>query len=227
MIKQNKFVNFFRRYGLYIFAGILVVGIGVSFGVMFGLNEISDNTVDVLKPNEEDDSNQSQNTEPETPKEDNSERENNNNELEPVSNPEVITFQSPMTSASVIQDYSDTNLQYNPTLDRWEAHFYVDLTSDDLMVYSVLDGKVLSVDYDYLTGYVVKVEHNDGFESVYSSLDENISVKSGDEIKKGSLIGKASNSAASSSSYGDHLEFTLLKEGKKVDPNNYLDLQNK
>ena len=223
MIKQNKFVSFFRRYGLYIFAGILVVGIGVSFGVMFGLNEISDNTVDVLKPNEDDDQNKE--TEKQTPKEE--PVEDKENQAEPVSNPEVITFQSPMTSASVIQDYSDTGLQYNPTLDRWEAHFYVDLTSDDLNVYSVLDGKVLSTSYDYLTGYVVKVEHSDGFESIYSSLDENLEVKSGDQIKKGELIGKASNSAASSSSYGDHLEFTLLKDGKKVDPNNYLDLQNK
>ena len=224
MIKQNKFVNFFRRYGLYLFAGILVVGIGVSFGVMLGLNELSDKTVDVLKPSEDERVDQSQNTE-EIPKEENN--ENVEHETAPVSNADVITFALPMTSASVIQDYSDTSLQYNPTLDRWEAHFYVDLTSDDLNVYSVLDGKVVSVDYDYLTGYVVKVEHSDGFESVYSSLDEKVEVKSGDQIKKGALLGKASNSAASSSSYGDHLEFTLLKDGKKVDPNNYLDLQNK
>lgn len=138
-----------------------------------------------------------------------------------------LVFGLPTNGASVIKDFSDTKLQFNETLNKWEAHYSVDLAGDDLNVLAVLDGKVSSVDYKYMSGYTVTIAHTDGFESVYASLDESVQVKAGDTVSKGQILGQMSTSAAGESTYGAHLDFTLKQNGKEVDPNNYIALQNK
>ncbi len=145
---------------------------------------------------------------------------------EPVSTT-AITFESPMTNAVVVKDYADDRLQYNSSLKRWEIHLSVDLTSDDLTVYSVCDGIVTSVENNSLEGYIVTIEHSDGFVSVYSSLSEDVLVAVGDTVTAGQEIGQADNSATNETETGSHLHFTLYKDDVEVDPNNYLDLQNK
>ncbi len=152
-------------------------------------------------------------------------RNNNDNPVDVVTEP--ISFGLPVASASVIKDFSDTKLQFNETLKKWEAHFSVDLTGGDLNVMAVADGTVADVFYKYMDGYCVTIQHKDGFTSVYTSLDENVDVKKGDTVNKGQKIGQMSTSAAGESSYGAHVDFSLYQNGKSVDPNNYISLQNK
>ena len=216
--KQNRVVEFIKKFWIYILAGVLAIVIGVTLGLMAANRQ--DETIDVSnKPQQEEPAPDENGGNEEKQEGDNKEQEGekeNEGEGETPASAEPLSFQLPMKQASVIVDYSDTKLVYNPTLDLWQAHFYVDLSSSDLSVYSVLNGIVESVDYDYLTGYVIKIAHDDGFTSVYSSLDENVDVKTGDKVEKGQKIGNASSLAASSSGYGNHLEFTLLKDGKKI-----------
>ena len=146
---------------------------------------------------------------------------------EEVSTENVITFGLPMNNAVVVKDYADDKLQFNESLNRWEIHLSVDLTSEDNLVLAACDGVLTSVDENSLEGYVVEIEHADGFVSVYSSLSENVKVAEGDVVSKGQQIGEASDSAANESATGGHLHFTLFKDGLEVDPNLYLDLQNK
>lgn len=139
-----------------------------------------------------------------------------------------LSFQLPMNNAEVIKDYSDTKLQYNDILNRWEIHLGIDFTSPtDNSVMSVLDGTVTDVTNNSLEGYIVEITHDNGFVSVYSSLDENVLVKEGDEVKKGDKIGEASNSASREFDDENALHFVLLQSGVEVDPNIYLDLGNK
>ena len=67
-----------------------------------------------------------------------------------------LTFQTPMNNAEIIKDYSDTKLQYNDILNRWEIHLGIDFTSStDTSVMSVLDGTVTSVSSNSLEGNIV------------------------------------------------------------------------
>lgn len=138
-----------------------------------------------------------------------------------------LVFGLPTNGAAVIKDYADNKLQFNETLNKWEVHYSVDLTGDDTTVLSVLDGTVSAVDYKYMSGYVVTIDHANGFSSVYASLGENVDVKVGDTVTKGQKIGEMSTSAVGEASYGSHLDFTLKQNGVEVDPNNYISLQNK
>ena len=132
-----------------------------------------------------------------------------------------------MTNATILKDYADDHLQFNENLNRWEIHLALDMSSENANVMSVLDGTVASVECNSLEGCVVTINHADGFVSVYGSLEEEALIKVGDKVSKGQLIGKASSTAANEAVKGNHLHFQLLKDGVEVDPNNYLDLQNK
>ena len=137
-----------------------------------------------------------------------------------------LSFTLPMNNAEITKDFSDQDLLYNEVMNRWETHLGIDFASEDNAVYSVLDGTVLSVTNNSLEGYVVEIEHTDGFVSVYSSLSENVLVEEGDTVEKGQHIGEASSTATAEFTDAQ-LHFCLLKDGVEVDPNLYIDLQNK
>lgn len=140
----------------------------------------------------------------------------------------TTTFVVPMKNATIAKDYSSSELQYNDTLKQWEIHKAIDfVATDDLNVYAVSDGTVSNVYTNYLEGTVVEISHNDGFVTVYKSLDKNVKVSVGDKVNAGSVIGQVAVSMASEQNSKAHLHFEMLKNGVKVNPNDYLDLGNK
>ena len=143
-----------------------------------------------------------------------------------VSGP-TLKFELPMSEAMVIKDYSDTELQNNETLNQWEAHLSVDLSSENSDVFAILDGTVSKIDYNILDGHSITITHANGLVSIYSSLSEEISHKVGEVVKAGEKIGNASSSAAGELDLGEHLCLTMKLNDKYVDPNNYLNLQEK
>lgn len=139
----------------------------------------------------------------------------------------ATSFYSPVLNFTVGKDYVGDALVYNATLKQWEAHKSVDLlVAEGTNVYACLDGTVASVTESYLAGTTIEITHNNGLVTKYSSLGKDVNVKVGDAIKSGQKLGVAST-CASSSDLGTHLRFQVLKDGKLVDPNLYLDLGNK
>ena len=120
-----------------------------------------------------------------------------------------MSFGLPMADAVVVKDFADNRLQHNESLKRWEIHLAIDLASENPSVYSIYDGVVESVETNSLDGTIVKISHEDGFVSVYSSLGEDVDVKEGDVVSKNQLIGEASVSAANESLTGGHLHFAM------------------
>ena len=203
-IKQrNKIGEFFKNYATILVSSAIILAIAITLLVV-GLQPAQD---EITTPT----------TNENIPIED---------EKEPVSST-VIVYALPMNNASVVKDFSDTALQYNQTLNRWEAHLSVDLISLDTEVMAIYDGTVKSVENDFLMGNIITIEHANGLVSVYASLDENLKVAVGDTVSTGQVIGYAGNSASTEASDGVHLDFSMLLNGEEVDPNNYLALQNK
>ena len=135
------------------------------------------------------------------------------------------TFIVPMKNATVAKDFSGSELQYNDTLKQWEIHKAIDfLAGEDLNVYSISDGTVSNVYTNYLEGTVVEISHKDGLMSVYKSLSDKVNVKVGDKVSAGQVVGAVAQTMAQELNVGAHLHFEMLKDGVKVNPNNYLDL---
>ena len=145
----------------------------------------------------------------------------------PVAGSEIV-FSNPVSEIELRKDYSNTALQYSNTLKLWQAHKAIDLAVEEgSEVYAVMDGVIKEVTYNYLMGNIVKLDVGGGIVVVYASLASDIPVKVGDQVTKGSVIGKASATAKSESVDGPHLHLEVLLDNESVDPNIYLDLENK
>ncbi len=137
-------------------------------------------------------------------------------------------FTLPMRNATVAKDYSASELQFNETLKQWEIHKAIDfVATDDTNVYAVANGTVSNVFTNYLEGTVIEISHSDGLVTVYKSLNEDVNVKIGDKVKAGDIIGSVSETMAQELNTGAHLHFEMQKNGKKINPNDYLDLGEK
>ncbi len=82
------------------------------------------------------------------------------------------------------------------------------------------DGIVISAGFNrggY--GYVVKVAHNFGFETIYAHLTKNIPVKVGDFVKKGDIIGHLGNTGRST---GAHLHYEVRFLDRILNPINFV-----
>ena len=145
----------------------------------------------------------------------------NNNQQQVSTN--AVVFSMPVASTTLIKGYSDTELQFNSTLNCWRGHFGVDLAAEvGSEVFAVLDGTVKSVTTDKLNGTVIVLSHENGYETVYGSLNKTVNVKVGEVVAKGKQIGLVALSATNEANDGAHLHFEVLKDGVHVDPTLYI-----
>jgi murein DD-endopeptidase MepM/ murein hydrolase activator NlpD len=86
-------------------------------------------------------------------------------------------------------------------------------------VYATADGVVEFERYNDNYGNYVRVKHNDQYSSQYSHL-RTATVKQGDKITRGQVIGLVGSTGVSST--GPHLHYEIIKDNIMVDPKNYL-----
>jgi murein DD-endopeptidase MepM/ murein hydrolase activator NlpD len=83
---------------------------------------------------------------------------------------------------------------------------------------AVASGIVTFADEKQGYGLMVKVNHGNGYETLYAH-DEKLLVKPGDIVKKGQIIALSGNSGRST---GPHVHFEVHKNGRVVDPSSYV-----
>lgn len=81
-------------------------------------------------------------------------------------------------------------------------------------VKAVADGKVLLAENQFFTGNTVFVDHGDGMISMNFHLAE-LSVVSGDEVKRGQVLGKVGSTGRST---GPHMHLGIRWMGARIDP---------
>lgn len=86
-------------------------------------------------------------------------------------------------------------------------------------VYAAFDGKVIEATRSSKGyGNTIKILHDNGLITLYAHLSA-FSVKRGDVICKGKIIGKIGTSGNAT---GPHLHFEIIEDKKKVNPLQYL-----
>ncbi len=90
-------------------------------------------------------------------------------------------------------------------------------------VVAVLDGNVTSITKDEILGNVVEVTHSTNLITIYHCLSE-VSVKVGDAIKQGDVIGK-SGSVNIDDTYKNALLFEVNYQGQIINPNDFYNMQ--
>jgi murein DD-endopeptidase MepM/ murein hydrolase activator NlpD len=88
-------------------------------------------------------------------------------------------------------------------------------------VVATADGVVTQASWHTNYGKTVIVKHKDNYETLYGHLSK-LQVKEGQEVKVGDVIGKAGSTGRST---GTHLHYEVIKDGKRVNPKNFLSLK--
>jgi murein DD-endopeptidase MepM/ murein hydrolase activator NlpD len=129
---------------------------------------------------------------------------------------------SPLDGTTVTV-FSMTELMYDETMADWRTHDGVDIKAGEGdAVKTAADGTVKEVRYDDLMGVTVVISHADGYETQYSSLQQEPPVEQGKTVKAGDIIGLVGSTAAAEGDVGPHLHFSVSKDGKVVDPQEYV-----
>jgi len=122
---------------------------------------------------------------------------------------------------------NDLNVFFSPIngmiIDGFNAkskHFGVDLVAKEkTRISTVLEGTVLFSHWTSETGYVIGIQHKNGYFSLYKH--NSVLLKAaGDFVNAGDHIAIIGNSGELSS--GPHLHFELWREGVPVNPENYI-----
>ena len=133
-----------------------------------------------------------------------------------------ITFVKPV-EGDIIGEFAKDNLIYSETLKEWITHPGIDIKADKTSVVKAsADGIVKSIVNDPRYGLTVVIEHDDGYETVYSNLLTAEFVVEGEEVQASQTIGTAGNTASFESNMECHVHFELLKDGEYLNPNIYL-----
>ena len=98
-------------------------------------------------------------------------------------------------------------------------HQGIDLaTEEGTDVKAVMAGRVQMTDDQKGYGKVVVLDHGQGFTTLYAHNND-ITVKAGDWVTKGSTIAKSGSTGRST---GPHLHFEVKKDGKNLNPEDFL-----
>jgi murein DD-endopeptidase MepM/ murein hydrolase activator NlpD len=114
----------------------------------------------------------------------------------------------------------------SPFGSRWGGqHNGVDLAANAAEVKAPADGVVAKVaDDEPPCGGTIVIDHADGYRTGFCHMQK-INVKSGQEVKQGDVIGISGggpNDPGRGKSDGRHLHFTLRKDGKLLNPMDYI-----
>lgn len=135
------------------------------------------------------------------------------------------------------EKYNLTNIQAEPDVDGLifyrptrgllssnfnpdERHFGVDIAANpNESVLATLDGTVVFGGYAAETGYVIGIQHNRDFISVYKHCGSLLK-QTGDKVKAGEVIALVGNTGAQTT--GPHLHFELWRKGEALNPEKYI-----
>ncbi len=215
--KGTRAKDFFKRNIYFILMGVCILAVGAMITVT-AINQKRQNSTPVISDVVDD------------PLPDTSNKDGNG---EPsAQQPETpaiteVVFAQPV-EGEVINDYSETALVLNKTTKDWRVHQGIDYSAPaGTEVKAVYDGTVTAITTTTMRGTAITISHGNNLESRYYLLDNDVSVKLNQAVKKGDVIGKVGSSGIFEIADGTHLHFEAAKEGKLVDPNNYFAGENK
>lgn len=217
----NRVAMFFKRNIYFVLMIVCVLAIGAIITVAAVVNSNDDNVVDpptVVTPGDDDDD--ADDDTPTNP--DDGDDGDDDDGLDDNKPQKTFTLDGILSEYTVDIGFSNTELVFDPTQKHWATHEGVDLIAEaGEQVKCSFDGTVKSVTTDSFDGTTVVITHDGGFETTYKLLD-GVTLKAGDSVAEGDVLGTVSSSALSEIAQGTHIHLELTKDGEKIDPTAYM-----
>lgn len=133
-----------------------------------------------------------------------------------------LNFEKPV-EGEIVREYAKDNLIYSETLKEWTTHMGIDIKADKTTVVKVAEeGTVKTIKNDPRYGLTIVIEHENGFQTIYSNLLTSEFVVEGEKVEKGQAIGTVGNTAVFEIADEPHLHFEIWKDSLPEDPSIYL-----
>ena len=138
---------------------------------------------------------------------------------------EKIELEAPV-KGQVLREFAKESLVFSNTLQEWITHNGVDVKADKTtVVKSAASGTVTAIKNDPRYGLTVIINHDNGYQTIYSNLLTAEFVVKGEKVEKGQSIGTVGNSASFEVADDYHLHFELLKNNEYLDPTVYISFE--
>lgn len=190
-------------------------------------NAINNTAISTNTNTSSDSTSNASNTNSSTQNSNNSSNSNNNTSSDSNANKSEtkqaeISFSKPV-EGEIVKEFAQDNLIYSNTLEEWTTHTGIDIKAEKTtVVKSAEAGMVKSIKNDPRYGLTIVIEHQNGFQTVYSNLLTSEFVVEGENVEKGQSLGTVGNTAAFEIADEPHLHFEILKDSVAVDPSIYL-----
>ncbi len=123
---------------------------------------------------------------------------------------------------NITKKFAYDNLVFMKTLNQWSTHFGVDISGkigDDVV--AAIKGTVENTYKDPLLGNCVKIKCDRDIMCIYAGLVNTTTVKKGDAIEAGELIGQIGNTASCEATEDPHLHFEVWVKDAPKNPEPY------
>jgi murein DD-endopeptidase MepM/ murein hydrolase activator NlpD len=109
----------------------------------------------------------------------------------------------------------------HPIDNKYKFHSGIDFTAEyATTIHAAAEGKVIFAGTKGGYGKCVIIQHTMGFKTLYGHLTEYYTMK-GKVVKKGDIIGFLGNTGKST---GAHLHYEIFKNGQRIDPYKFLNI---
>ncbi len=128
---------------------------------------------------------------------------------------EEFLLANPIRNARVSSQF--TTRRFHPILQKYRAHQGVDYAAGrGTPILAAGDGKVAFIGETRGYGKIIKLQHNDGYLTLYAHQSSfRKGIKNGLSVKQGQIIGYVGSTGLST---GPHLHFGLYQDGRAIDP---------
>ena len=141
--------------------------------------------------------------------------------VKPTVSSDPIIFELPFSGATITKKFADTSLLYDNTTKYWRTHQGLDFAcSEGTQVVAVYAGTVEKIENSMMNGTTIYLRISEELVVIYKGLSANVSVKEGDKVSKGAVIGTVT-SFLSEKADGVHLHLELMKKDVLIDPTEY------
>jgi len=124
----------------------------------------------------------------------------------------------PVANKNLKMTASGWGMRMHPIYRIPRFHYGMDFTAPTgTVVFATGNGIVKEVGREGGYGNTILIDHGYGYETLYGHLSR-INVKVGQSINRGDIIGLVGSTGAS---VGPHLHYEVMKNGQKVNPQNY------
>jgi len=142
----------------------------------------------------------------------------------PVSKSLNATFTKPVAKGQLARAYSKDLVLYK-TNGSYKINLGIDIKAkigEPVLAANAGIVKAVGTDVDGQNGYMVIIDHGNGFTTKYSNLEKEILVKVNEKVNENQKIATVGNTSlyAYKEDYGSHLHFEVL-QSSKADPTKY------